>query len=182
MPALADDLTDGAALTAVRMRAILACNVLVAQADLLSLSLQCSVQKVTLVTIGKLMLEYYEQRQPEYESIYNKPERQHDLAWLEHQLAGLASGKRVLEIACGTGFWTRRMAKVATTVHATDASQQLASFAAESCPSDNVTTGTLDAYDVPSSPDFDCLVIGYLLSGHKGHRMQIFLAGYRCCW
>lgn len=104
------------------------------------------------------MLEYYEKRQPEYEAIYSKPERQDDLAWLECQIAGLASGKRVLEVACGTGYWTRRIAEVATCIHATDASRKLATSAMESCSSCNVTSGTMDAYDVPFSPEFDCLV------------------------
>lgn len=45
------------------------------------------------------MLQYYEQRHPDYEAIYEKPERQDGLFWLEDRLKDVVSGKRVLEIA-----------------------------------------------------------------------------------
>ena len=110
------------------------------------------------------MVRYYERRQPEYEAVYSKPERQEELAWLEEELLRLVAGRRVLELACGTGYWTRRMAPVAASVHATDASAQLASGALESCSGGNVTSGILDAYAVPSSPEVDCVVAGFLYS------------------
>ena len=65
------------------------------------------------------MLDYYEQRQPEYEAIYARPERQQDLAWLEREIVQRVSGRRVLEIACGTGYWTRRIAPAVLSVVAT---------------------------------------------------------------
>ncbi|MGA8259736.1 MAG: class I SAM-dependent methyltransferase [Arenicellales bacterium] len=64
--------------------------------------------------------EYYAARAPEYESIYAKPERQRDLAELVRCIGDLLSGRRVLEIACGTGYWTRHLATRARHVVATD--------------------------------------------------------------
>lgn len=55
------------------------------------------------------MLDYYAKRAPEYERIYAKPERQDDLAWLKARVRGLTRGARVLDLACGTGFWTEAM-------------------------------------------------------------------------
>ena len=49
---------------------------------------------------------YYAQRAAEYERIYAKPERQADLAALRARFGKLFKGKRVLELACGTGYWT----------------------------------------------------------------------------
>lgn len=49
---------------------------------------------------------YYAKRAAQYERIYARPERQAELAALRMRVAGLCAGKKVLEIACGTGYWT----------------------------------------------------------------------------
>jgi demethylmenaquinone methyltransferase/2-methoxy-6-polyprenyl-1,4-benzoquinol methylase len=123
------------------------------------------------------MLQYYEKRQREYEAIYAKPERQHDLAWLEQQLTTLVSGRGVLEIACGTGYWTRRISRTALSVLATDASAQLAESAVSSCPSGNVRSGALDAFAIPASAEFDCLVAGFFFSHIFLRQQRQFLNG-----
>lgn len=124
-----------------------------------------------------MMLQYYEQRQPEYEAIYSKPERQGDLAELEKNLLRLVSGLHVLELACGTGYWTRRMIKSAASVHATDASPKLAQVALESCSSPKVTAGALDAYALPPSSQYNCLVAGFFWSHIGRSKISAFLAG-----
>ena len=50
--------------------------------------------------------KYYSKRASEYEQIYEKPERQHELEWLRNRIPMLFRGKTVLEVACGTGYWT----------------------------------------------------------------------------
>jgi demethylmenaquinone methyltransferase/2-methoxy-6-polyprenyl-1,4-benzoquinol methylase len=67
------------------------------------------------------LLDYYRRRAAEYEAIYAKPERQADLARLRETIPARLRGKRVLEIACGTGYWTERVARVAASVVSTDA-------------------------------------------------------------
>ena len=52
-------------------------------------------------------LDYYRRRAGEYEAIYAKPERQADLARLRSSIPARLAGRRVLEVACGTGYWTR---------------------------------------------------------------------------
>jgi ubiquinone/menaquinone biosynthesis C-methylase UbiE len=59
------------------------------------------------------MIDYYAARAPEYDSIYAKPERQADLRLIEAWLAEQCAGKQVLEVACGTGYWTHRARGVA---------------------------------------------------------------------
>lgn len=49
---------------------------------------------------------YYARRAVEYEAIYAQPERQADLRTLEAALPACFSGRSVLEVACGTGWWT----------------------------------------------------------------------------
>jgi demethylmenaquinone methyltransferase/2-methoxy-6-polyprenyl-1,4-benzoquinol methylase len=70
------------------------------------------------------MQRYYADRAPEYDSIYAKPERQADLRLIERWLPEVFRGRRVLEIACGTGYWTQFIAPVATGVVAIDSARE----------------------------------------------------------
>ena len=66
------------------------------------------------------MADYYARRALSYERIYHKPERQADLRRLEAMLPGRLEGRRVLEIACGTGWWTAHGATRSASWLATD--------------------------------------------------------------
>jgi demethylmenaquinone methyltransferase/2-methoxy-6-polyprenyl-1,4-benzoquinol methylase len=70
------------------------------------------------------LIAYYSARALDYEEIYDKPERQDDLVRLRGLVAGLTTGMTVVELACGTGYWTRVMAQGATEIHAVDASRE----------------------------------------------------------
>ena len=50
--------------------------------------------------------QYYARRAAEYEVIYAKPERQVDLAAMKLAIAEAFQGRSVVEIACGTGWWS----------------------------------------------------------------------------
>jgi demethylmenaquinone methyltransferase/2-methoxy-6-polyprenyl-1,4-benzoquinol methylase len=63
---------------------------------------------------------YYAARAGEYERVYDKPERQADLARLRNLIPGYFVERSVLEIACGTGYWTQFIAPVARSVTAID--------------------------------------------------------------
>jgi ubiquinone/menaquinone biosynthesis C-methylase UbiE len=63
---------------------------------------------------------YYAARAGEYERVYDKPERQADLARLRDLIPGYFIDRRVLEIACGTGYWTQFIAPVARKITAID--------------------------------------------------------------
>lgn len=66
------------------------------------------------------MATYYARRAAIYERIYHKPERQTELRALEAEMPALFAGRRVLEIACGTGWWTGHGARDAESWLATD--------------------------------------------------------------
>lgn len=68
---------------------------------------------------GKLV-EYYNRRAPDYEEIYRRPERLADLAALESHLIDFCRGQHVLELGCGTGYWTRRVAPASLSVMGID--------------------------------------------------------------
>jgi SAM-dependent methyltransferase len=64
--------------------------------------------------------DYYQARAREYERVYDKPERQEDLVRLKAWLAEQARGRTILEVACGTGYWTAIAAGTARAIVATD--------------------------------------------------------------
>jgi demethylmenaquinone methyltransferase/2-methoxy-6-polyprenyl-1,4-benzoquinol methylase len=66
------------------------------------------------------MRDYYAQRAEYYERVYLRPERQPDLRAMERWLPSMFEGRRVLELACGTGWWTQHGARRALDWLATD--------------------------------------------------------------
>lgn len=77
------------------------------------------------------MLEYYSRRAPEYERVYEEPERQEDLWYLRRVLPELFRNVDVLEVACGTGYWTQVIAPATRSVVATDAGENVLAIARE---------------------------------------------------
>jgi len=75
--------------------------------------------------------KYYDRRASEYEKIYDKPERQHELEWLRQRIPELLQERTVLEVACGTGYWTQFIARTARTVHACDINESVLEIARE---------------------------------------------------
>src|SRR3954453_20939783 len=59
------------------------------------------------------MRPYYPRRATYYERVYLEPERQPDLRAMEAWLPSMFVGRRVLEVACGTGWWTPHGASLA---------------------------------------------------------------------
>ena len=76
---------------------------------------------------GDNIEEYYRARAGEYEQIYYRddPQRRAELAAEAERLATLASGKKVLELACGTGYWTQVMGRTARHITASDISPEV---------------------------------------------------------
>lgn len=75
--------------------------------------------------------DYYSKRAREYEKVYEKPERQQELEWLRGRIPRLFTGRTVLEIACGTGYWTQNIAKAAAKVQACDINEAVLEIARE---------------------------------------------------
>lgn len=82
-------------------------------------------------TVTPQLEAYYAKRAREYERIYDKVERQEELAWLRERLPRLFAGRRVLEIACGTGYWTQFIAHRALHVTACDINEPVLEIARE---------------------------------------------------
>jgi SAM-dependent methyltransferase len=70
------------------------------------------------------LVDYYSRRAPEYDDIYRRrePARRAEQRQLAAAMRATLDGRRVLEVACGTGYWTAKVAPVARAVTAVDAS------------------------------------------------------------
>jgi ubiquinone/menaquinone biosynthesis C-methylase UbiE len=135
-----------------------------------------------MANIGKptdaAMVAYYASRASEYDRIYQKPERQADIAALRERLPACFAGKRVLEIACGTGFWTQYIAPRARAVVALDAAPETMAIAARRVPADTVRFVQGDAYDLPTDLGvFDAAFAGFWFSHVPLARQRAFLRG-----
>ncbi len=98
-------------------------------------------------TVTPQLEAYYAKRAGEYERIYDKAERQDELAWLRERLPRLFAGRRVLEIACGTGYWTQVLARTASHVTACDINEAVLEIAREKpIPRSRVRFARADAF------------------------------------
>lgn len=120
---------------------------------------------------------YYARRAAEYERIYAKPERQRDLAALRTRIAVLFAGRRVLEIACGTGYWTHMMAASAASITALDAADETLEIArAKRYPEGKVEFRRGDAYQLPDfGRTHDAAFAGFWWSHVPLARLDAFL-------
>jgi ubiquinone/menaquinone biosynthesis C-methylase UbiE len=95
-------------------------------------------------------LAYYSARAREYEQIYFRPERQSELRVLRDVIPALFSDLPVLEIACGTGYWTQYLANLARSICATDLSPEVLEVArSKGLDSDRVRFLIADAMALP---------------------------------
>jgi len=109
------------------------------------------------------MQRYYAQRAAIYERVYLKPERQADLRALEAWVATAFHGRRVLEIAAGTGWWTVHGARGARSWLATDVNPETLAIAASKPLPTTVRLATVDAYSLDGlgdEPGFDAAFAG----------------------
>jgi len=79
--------------------------------------------------IEKDIQQYYADRAKEYDLTYQRPERQDDLKKIRILLKNLLNGHLVLEVACGTGYWTKIIASVAKSITATDINNEVLQIA-----------------------------------------------------
>lgn len=99
------------------------------------------------------MLDYYKRRAATYERVYQKPERQTDLRAMEDGLPGVFAGRRVLEVACGTGWWTLPGARDAARWLATDLNLETMDIARSKPLPPAVELRTVDAYTLAEVGD-----------------------------
>jgi ubiquinone/menaquinone biosynthesis C-methylase UbiE len=121
---------------------------------------------------------YYASRASEYDRVYEKPERQADLRAIEQWLASAMRDEAVLEVACGTGYWTRFIASGATSVLAIDSAPEPLRLAEARLQSSGVAFEVADAYALPrGSARFTAAFAGFWFSHVPLERQVEFLLG-----
>jgi SAM-dependent methyltransferase len=106
---------------------------------------------------SRSLVDYYEARASEFEAVYEKPERQAELRFLRGWLAQEVRGLTLLEVACGSGYWTGVAAATAITILATDCNPSPLELARSKNLGPHVTYARADAFALPTQ---DCLFDG----------------------
>lgn len=123
------------------------------------------------------LADYYAQRASEYERIYAKPERQADLQALRARIRQMFAGRKVLELACGTGYWTEVIAGQAIEVLALDLNEEVLEIAKlKNLPEEKVKYRIASAYEIPDiGRSHDALFAGFWWSHVPLARMDLFI-------
>jgi len=125
--------------------------------------------------------QFYAKSAANHDRVYDKPERQADLAAIRSHLADAVRGHRVLELACGTGYWTRLLADSAAAVTATDINPEMIALAQlRALPAGKVQLRVADAWDLPADiGSYSAVFIGFWWSHIKREEQERFLAQLR---
>jgi demethylmenaquinone methyltransferase/2-methoxy-6-polyprenyl-1,4-benzoquinol methylase len=124
------------------------------------------------------MQAYYAARAPYYDAVYLKPERREDIAFLSTHIPERLAGRQVLEVACGTGYWTRHIVKTALRLVATDGTAEPLAFARLRPGADRVAFHLADAYALPKDLGmFDAAFAGLWFSHVPVQKRVQFLRG-----
>lgn len=124
---------------------------------------------------------YYAKSAANHDRVYDKAERQADLAAMRGHVAAAARGHVVLELACGTGYWTRTLAETAESVMATDINPEMIALARlRGMPADKVSLRVADAWSLPADiGSYTAVFIGFWWSHVKREQQEAFLAQLR---
>jgi SAM-dependent methyltransferase len=118
---------------------------------------------------------YYRARAEEYEDWWFRRGRyahgtEADAIWfaeaarLREAIDRLAPGGRVLELACGTGLWTERLAEHASSVSALDSSPEVLALAREKVRAANVSFAQADLFAWEPEERYDVCFFSFWLS------------------
>jgi demethylmenaquinone methyltransferase/2-methoxy-6-polyprenyl-1,4-benzoquinol methylase len=123
------------------------------------------------------LIKYYAKRAEEYDRIYHRPERQNDLKTLSRMLGEHFRNSNVLEIACGTGYWTQHIAQTAGSITATDYNKEVIDIARQknyrNC---KVSFEQADAYSLSNiSITFSSGFLGFWLSHIPKNKLDGFI-------
>lgn len=124
-------------------------------------------------------IEYYRKRIAESGDTYGPPEMQEDFTWLTSWLQKNVAGREVLEVACGSGHWTKIASATAKRILATDIHWNLLQAARQNVQARTVDFVAADAYNLPLlHKTFDCGMAHYWLSHVRRPNISQFVAGF----
>jgi 2-polyprenyl-3-methyl-5-hydroxy-6-metoxy-1,4-benzoquinol methylase len=112
------------------------------------------------------MIKYYKDRAREYEEIYDwrDPKRQEEQDYMESELKKAFKNLIVLDIGCGTGYWTQRISTTAERILGIDINETVLEIARSKdygCP---VEYKIMDAYNMKFDKHFTGVLATFMLS------------------
>jgi len=112
------------------------------------------------------MNEYYRERAGDYEQIYYRddPARQAELGAERERLGALVEERDVLELACGTGYWTAVMSCAARSLTANDIEPAMLAVAKAKSYPINISFRCSDMFAERFEPVYDVVALGFWLS------------------
>ena len=121
-------------------------------------------------------VKYYSERAIEYENIYLKPARKDDLEKVTVTLQNIFRNKNLIEIACGTGYWTERISQTAKSVYAIDINKSVLEIAkSKSYSQNNVSFANIDLYELNTAEQYENLFGGFIVSHIKLQEIHNFI-------
>ena len=120
-------------------------------------------------------IQYYRQRAPEYDAWFlregpwnqgheHKREWDSEVTELEEAIDRARPQGRILELACGTGLWTRRLAPLADHLTAVDASAEMLELNRKRVGLDRVEYVRSDIFSWKPTDTYDFIFFGFWLS------------------
>ncbi|HEU0053156.1 MAG TPA: class I SAM-dependent methyltransferase, partial [Longimicrobium sp.] len=97
-----------------------------------------------------------------------------EVARVREELARFAPGGRVLELACGTGWWTEELARWADRLTAVDASDEVLELNRERVPVAHVERVRADIFALRPEPAHDVVFFSFWLSHVPPERFDAF--------
>ena len=133
-----------------------------------------------MTTLHTDLESYYTQRADGYDARYAQPAQLADLAILRARVPVLLEGQQVLELACGTAYWTALLAQAAGFVLATDNNPAMLKAAQQrDLPMGKVQIAQIDALDLQLEGGYSACFAGFFWSHIKREDHARFLAGVR---
>ncbi|HMK82183.1 MAG TPA: class I SAM-dependent methyltransferase [Candidatus Bathyarchaeia archaeon] len=130
----------------------------------------------------KALRNYYNQRAQEYESIYHRddPIRQQEQNAISKVMKEVLRDRSILEVACGTGFWTQIVSQTARHIVAIDSSTEMLQIAkSKTIQPNKVTFLEADAYALSNVPgSFEGGLANFWFSHIPKTRINEFLLGF----
>lgn len=118
------------------------------------------------INMSEDMVKYYRERAKEYEEIYEwrDPDRQEEQEYMESELLNAFTGRRVLDIGCGTGYWTQRISKTAKSIVGIDINESVLEIGRSkeyNCPTEYIV---MDAFNMRFNEKFSGTLATFMLS------------------
>lgn len=137
---------------------------------------------MAMANFDEALRRYYDDQASVYDDMYlrSDPVWRRELEAVADAMTKVLSGRKVLEVACGTGFWTEIIARVARHVVAIEVSEKMLEVARKRKPSSaNIEYRQGDAYTLAEvSGEFNAGMACFWFSHVPKARIDEFLGGF----